>query len=340
LAAAAPLLVMRLSALGDVAMTVPVLRALLAQHPDCRVCMVSDRAYAPLFEGINRLTFVGADLKGEHRGLWGLWRLFLMLRKAGPYGAVADLHAVLRTFLLGFFFIACGVPVHRLNKGRKQKRELTRRQNKVRGALPTGFERMVLVLQRVGFTVALPDVRVKHDGTQKKLAGQPCRVGIAPFARHPEKTYPLQLMKAVVASLHKHPWLTIYLLGGAGAEAETLAAWEKEFTGVRSLAGRSTLREELKQIQQLDAMISMDSANMHLASLYQVPVVSIWGATHPDAGFMGWGQSEDLAVQVSLSCRPCSVFGNVPCFRGDHACMQQITVSSVVERLYGVLGYA
>jgi len=85
-------------------------------------------------------------------------------------------------------------------------------------------------------------------------------------------------------------------------------------------------------------MISMDSANMHLASLFGVPVVSVWGATHPFAGFMGFGQSPDRAVQIDdLECRPCSVFGNKPCFRGDHACMEWITPERVLEKVGQVL---
>jgi ADP-heptose:LPS heptosyltransferase len=82
----------------------------------------------------------------------------------------------------------------------------------------------------------------------------------------------------------------------------------------------------------------MDSANMHLASLFGVPVVSVWGATHLFAGFMGYGQSADNAVQIdALTCRPCSVFGNKPCFRGDHACMEWIKPEQISEKVNRIL---
>lgn len=339
MASTAPLLVLRFSALGDVAMTVPVLRALLQQHPDVRVCMVSDRAYACLFEGIDRLTFFGADLKGEHRGLLGLVRLFFTLRKAGSYSAVADLHHVIRTRVLRVLFLMSGVRGQRLDKGREQKRQLTRRYQKVRGALPSGFERMRSVFEQLGFSMSLPSVStaIKITGDSPMATARPLRIGVAPFARHPEKTYPIEQMKKVVALLQERAANTILLFGASGAEAASLAAWQKEFAQVHSMAGRGSLREELVQISQLDVMLCMDSANMHLASLYNVPVVSIWGATHPDAGFMGWGQPLQSAVQIELSCRPCSVFGNKPCFRGDQACMRQITPAAIVERLYRVV---
>ena len=76
----------------------------------------------------------------------------------------------------------------------------------------------------------------------------------------------------------------------------------------------------------------MDSGNMHLAALSGVPVLSIWGATHPDAGFGPWGQGEEAILQIptdELTCRPCSVFGNKPCWRGDLACLTSISVETV-----------
>ena len=81
------------------------------------------------------------------------------------------------------------------------------------------------------------------------------------------------------------------------------------------------MEAELALMSHLDVMVSMDSGNMHLASLINTPVVTIWGATHPLAGFMGWNQSEENAVQVDLPCRPCSVYGNKPCSRKDYACL-------------------
>ena len=87
----------------------------------------------------------------------------------------------------------------------------------------------------------------------------------------------------------------------------------------------------------MDTLISMDSANMHLASLFGVPVISVWGATHPFAGFYGWAQPADNAVQIDLYCRPCSVFGNKPCYRGDHACMQQLPEEKIMEKVMNII---
>ncbi len=128
-----------------------------------------------------------------------------------------------------------------------------------------------------------------------------------------------------------HP---IYLFGGGKKEVEILSKWEQEIENVTSLAGKLSLKEELQKISELELMISMDSANMHLASLVGTRVVSVWGATHYFAGFLGYGQSENDIVEIkNLECRPCSVFGNKPCFRGDYACLNQIEISQILKKI-------
>ena len=88
----------------------------------------------------------------------------------------------------------------------------------------------------------------------------------------------------------------------------------------------------------MDIMLTMDSANMHLASLVGTPVVSIWGATHPNVGFYGFRQDPNNAVQIDLDCRPCSVFGNKPCANSEqYACMNRISETSVIDKINNIL---
>ena len=101
--------------------------------------------------------------------------------------------------------------------------------------------------------------------------------------------------------------------------------------------GKLNLEKEMLLISYLDVMLSMDSANMHLASLVQIPVVSIWGATHPYLGFYGFRQDIKNAIQTEIECRPCSIFGDIPCQRGDYACLNRIKEETVVEQIKTVL---
>jgi ADP-heptose:LPS heptosyltransferase len=336
------LLVFRFSAMGDVAMTVPVIRLLLDQHPQLTITFVSDEKFKPLFGGISRLEFFGADIHNDYIGITGLFRLYRRLRTEKHFSAIADLHDVLRTKVLSFFFRISGYKVRKINKGRSEKKALTRKKNKRLAQLKTSFQRYAEVFGKLGYPLKLATsqnkVKLLYTDVVMQLLGENSnfRVGLAPFAKHKEKTYPLEKMEKVIEALTKKGH-RIFLFGGGVDEINTLERWEDLYPGTLNLAGELPLEEELMLISHLDLMISMDSANMHLASLYGVSVVSIWGATHPFAGFYGYGQSPENIVQVDLSCRPCSVFGNKKCFRGDWACMQLISPELVIEKVEKVL---
>ena len=159
-------------------------------------------------------------------------------------------------------------------------------------------------------------------------------IGIAPFAAHEGKVYPPRLMEQVIRLLtERHPDCRIFLFGKGQRETEYFGEWCSKYKQCESVAEKlDGISLELVLMSHLDLMISMDSANMHMASLTATPVVSVWGATHPFAGFMGWGQSMENAVQIDLPCRPCSIFGNKPCIRGDYSCLKNISPEQIAAR--------
>ncbi len=285
--------------------------------------------------------FMGADLKGKHKGLLGLEQLFDELRPMG-FDAVADLHDVLRSKYLRMRFRLNGVKTACIDKGRREKKALTCMIQKKLVPLKTSFERYADVFRSLGLEVTpqftsvfgqakgnLETVREVVDvekGTDKW-------VGIAPFAAHKGKVYPLPQMEQVVAALSAVAGCRIFLFGAGESERSTLERWEQQYKNVCSLAGKLRMDGELTVMSHLDVMLSMDSANMHLASLVNTPVLSVWGATHPYAGFMGWGQPFERAIQFELSCRPCSIYGNRPCMRDDYACLTLIRPETIVERI-------
>ncbi len=330
------LLVFRFSSLGDVAMTVPVIRLLLKQYPQLHVIMVSAEFVKPLFSDIERLDFLVADLKGKHKGIKGLYRLYKEIRDTYEIGAIADLHNVLRTKLLRGFFSFTGKPFVSIDKGRKEKKELTRRNHKLLRPLKSTFSRYADVFAELGYPVQLiSEEGIKEPKKLKvledlKSQGQKL-VGIAPFALHQEKTYPADKMLEVLRLLSTHENIQVYLFGGKN-DADRLMEWSKNHPRIETIAGKMNFENELQFISSLDLMVSMDSANMHLASLYGVPVVSIWGGTHPYLGFYGWAQKESNAVQIELECRPSSVFGNKHCYN-DMACMKGISPIMIYEKI-------
>ena len=158
-------------------------------------------------------------------------------------------------------------------------------------------------------------------------------IGIAPFAKHKGKIYPIEQQERVVAYFAAMPDVKVFLLGGGKSEKEVFDRWTAKYPSVLSLIGKLKMDTELNLMSHLDVILSMDSANMHLASLVNVPVVSVWGATHPYAGFMGWEQLPANTVQLDLSCRPCSVYGQKPCWRGDYACLRDIKPEEIIAKI-------
>jgi len=324
--------------MGDVAMCVPVIKLLLQQHPELSITFVSDKKLAPFFTNIENCEFIGADLKGEHKGFTGLYRLFTSISNKQKIDAIADLHCVLRTHVLKLFFTLTVKRIFTIDKGRAEKKKLTAKQKLNFHPLKSGFQRYADVFEEMGYSINLQPSLLKKttlhlpDNAKVYFEHKQC-IGIAPFAKHAEKMYDANKMKLVVEELSKLN-INILLFGGGTQEKNILDSWINEnHPNVINITGKFNLQEELAIISHLKLMCSMDSANMHLASMHNIPVVSIWGATHPYAGFLGWGQSDDNVVSVDLPCRPCSVYGNKKCWRGDNACMEQITPEKIISRI-------
>jgi ADP-heptose:LPS heptosyltransferase len=337
------ILVIRFSAMGDVALTVPVVKALLDQNPEINITYVSRPGFADFFNNIPRLTYFNADLDNEYKGFGGLIKLFWHLSGQEKYDAVADLHDNLRTKLLRKLFRISGVKSAHIDKGRAEKKALTRFPGKILKPLKPTTERYADVFRKLGFRVDLDHklTRLPATLTDEIIAvtGNKTQkwVGIAPFAKHKGKIYPMERMQEVVMALNTKN-VTIFLFGGSLLEEEICSQWQNDFKNVISVVNKLTMPQELILISQLDVMLSMDSAGMHLASLEGIPVVSVWGATHHYAGFLGYGQSENNIIADDIECRPCSVYGNKPCFRGDYACLYRISPEMIVTRLTELLG--
>lgn len=342
-------LVARFSAIGDVAMTVPVLYSVCRCYPDVTFTLVTRPSMTAIFVNAPRnLDVRGVDLKDQYRGPAGMRRLVREIHRERPVDVFIDLHDVIRTRLMGLWCRLHGIPVARINKGRARRRALTRRHNKV--MLPLTSQRALYreTFFRAGLPVAehfngLFDGRGKADPalfapvTPPKQSGD-LWIGVAPFAAHSGKIYPPEKMFEVVRALVEKTAVRVFLLGGGNSEQQVLESWAAALPRVTSLAGkRYGFGRELALFNHLDLMLTMDSANMHLASIAGTPTVSVWGATHPYCGFKGWRQSDNDTVQLPLTCRPCSVFGDKPCHRGDYLCLQaikpEVIIKKVLERL-------
>jgi ADP-heptose:LPS heptosyltransferase len=338
------LLIIRLTAMGDVAMTAPVVAALRRDYPKLKIVLLTTPFFRPFFRDIPDIDFVEPDLKKRHDGWFGLLRLWWEIRTKYRINRVADLHDVIRTKILRKYFRFCLIPVVKIDKGRKEKKELTRYEDKIFRPLETTVERYAEVFRRLGYPVATPRTLNPHrcpvPPAIEALTG-PKRgkwIGIAPFAQHPAKVYPLEKMKQVLAALSRREDLRFFIFGGGPQEKAAAEELEATFERTLSVIGRIPLAGELDLIANMDGMVTMDSSAMHMASLMGVPAVTVWGGTHPYAGFLGIGQSPERVVDVELPCRPCSIYGNEPCLFDDYRCMHDIAPQRIVDQVARLLG--
>lgn len=336
-------LVVRFSALGDVAMSIPVVYDVCVSNHDVEFVVLTRRHAAELF--INRpsnLAVEAVDLD-EWKGPEGMWKLWQNLNKKYRFERIIDLHSVIRTRLLSSAALFSGVPTTRLRKGRRGKRALTRQRNKVLLPLVSSRDRYREAFHRAGFRHGeifnslfqngAPDPALFEAATPPKKEGERW-VAIAPFAAHRGKIYPLDQMEEVVAHVATLPDTRVFLMGNGESETRVLADWARKWPKVVNMAAlRLGLPAELALMHYCDVMVSMDSANMHLASLVRLRTISIWGATHPYCGFHGWRQKKTDIVQLDLVCRPCSVFGDKPCMRNDYQCMRAISPRLIISRI-------
>ncbi len=338
------ILIIRFSAMGDVAMTVPVLAALQQQHPDLRITLLTRPFFKPLFLHMPNVQVFEADLKGRHKGLLGLWRLYREVVQL-DIGAVADLHQVLRTKILKLYFSFGGIPFYQIDKGRKEKRALTAPKNKVFEPLKSTHQRYADVFERMGLPILLgsdsPKTAEPIPERAAAILGPKAQqwIGIAPFAAFKGKSYPLEMMQEAIGLLNNTNKYKILLFGGGSVEKAKLDL-VSQACNCFNMAGQFSFAEELALISNLDLMVSMDSGNAHLAAIYGIPTITLWGVTHPYAGFYPFGQPPSnalLADRKQFPMVPTSVYGNrMP--QGYDKAIAGITPQMIFEKVTDNLG--
>ena len=338
------LLVIRLSAMGDVAMTVPVLTALTRQYPGLNITILTKPFFAPLFAQLNNVSVFEAQVNGKHSGVFGLWTLYKELQGL-KIDAVADLHNVLRSKVLKRYFKFGGIPFFQIDKSRAEKKALTATHNKIFKPLKTTFEGYADVFEALGFPINLslskPLSVEQLSAKTLNIVGQNSKiyVGVAPFAAFKGKKYPSHLMDSVLEKLNNTNKYTILMFGGGDKEKNELDGFETRFESCLNLAGKLSFAEEIALISNLKVMLSMDSGNGHIAAMYGVPVITLWGVTHPYAGFYPFGQDAHnalLADREKFPLIPTSIYGNtMP--KGYENAIATISPIQVFEKIEDIL---
>ena len=307
----------------------PLVEQYAVANPEVTFTVAAPPMLRPLFEGHANVLFLGVNKK---QSAVDIYRQL----KTVDADTVVDLHQVnkvgwaLQMLRLRHLF-DFGFHIYHLHKGRVS-RWLVLHHWSHKPRRPQ-YDRYEDVFRRAGLKRVESGERGVESGSDLRPQTSTLRpkIGVAPFAQHKGKIWPLERTETLVRMLSERGYeVTLF---GSKDEAPVLEGWAYKYRGVSSVAGRLPFREELRLIAGLSLMVSMDSANMHFASAVGVPVVSLWGATHPDFGFYGYGQDRGNALCADLPCQPCSAYGSKPCRYGDHRCMKAITPEMVLEKI-------
>jgi ADP-heptose:LPS heptosyltransferase len=329
--------------MGDVAMIVPTVRALSQQHPNIKITVVSIPFFEPFFQNIPNVRFFA--FQNKEKGTLQVLKLFWELKSLKPTCFI-DFHNVLRTKILIKLFNLFLIKTAIISKDRKAKKELIREENKIFRPIKTIFEKQLKLLDSIGFPIdlskiifpekqiLLPNIiETLNIDTKKEL------IGIAPFAQHLSKVYPLDLMQKVINELSKNQNYQIILFGGGTLEIEQLNKLSETKANVIVAAGKINFKQEIDLISNLKLMLSMDSGNAHIAAMQGVNVLTLWGATHPYAGFSAFNQPKTNHITSNREIYPkipTSIYGNKK-VEGYEEVMRTIEPEIVVEKIESLL---
>ncbi len=339
------LLILRFSALGDVSMAATVVRAALEQNPDLHITWVTRPSLAEKIPAHPRLAFWSTDFRGAQQTPWGVLAWIRQQMRAAaaagsPVEAVADLHRNLRTRVVCASLGWRGLPVERLVKDRPQRRQLRLKGALHAEAITPVTTRMAEVFQRLGLALEWTEKTAQSvlPARVAPAAGNAPKLYFAPTARHKTKQWPLNYAQELLEA-----WMARggeAVLAGSVAERAELERWIKPEWSQRCILAAGMNNEEETAVRgTCHVAVTLDSANLHLAVQSGLPVVSVWGGTHPKAGFVGLGHPNVHVLQApdaAFPCRPCSVFGKATCALGDVPCLHAVEVKTVLERAWEV----
>ena len=337
------ILIIRLSSLGDVILTTPVVAALKAKFPRSELFFLTKARYSDLLRNDPRISsLVEFDPVGRHRGLSGFMSLISELR-SHDFDLLIDLHANLRSFVL-----------RRLVKSRVKlkycKRWLRRWlmvHLKFLKAKPVRtLESYLEPLQRLGVEASERNPLIflsrndleslNHFLLERQVEKDDIVVGVHPGAKWATKRWDEEKFARVCRGLAEKPGHKIMLLGDE-SEAKLVGEVEKDLPG-RSLvkAVGFPLGKAMSLIKRCDCLLTNDSGPMHVASALGVPVVARFGPTHPKLGFAPPG-SGNVVLCAEVKCSPCSLHGEKRCSKKSRFCMDWIEPEMVIEAVERLL---
>jgi heptosyltransferase-2 len=320
-------LVIQTAFLGDVILTTPLLEVLAARHGP--VDVVTTPGAAQLLETHPAVrTVLRHDKHGSERGLGGILRLAHRLRANG-YARAYLPHKSWRT---GVAARLARIP-ERIGFA-----DAPARSTYTARVAPSGTHEVDRLLALAGAppggmpSLGLTDADHGIAMAWLETTGVPSRfVVMAPGSIWGTKRWGQFPALAQVTDAF------VVVIGGpedrALGEAIVAAAPGRS----ANACGAMPLRASAALLSRAAALITNDSAPLHLAQATATPTVALFGPTVPGFGFGPRGASDQIEEVSGLACRPCSRHGPARCPLGHHRCMTDLEVDRVAMALRHVL---
>ncbi len=331
------ILVIRLSSLGDIILTTPVLDALKENYPNSQISFLTKQEYQGLFEADPRVdSVIYFEPKGRDKGFSGFINLIESLNRE-KFDLVVDLHSNLRSFLIRLL-VKSGKKV-RYNKGLITRLRMVYFK-KTRVNPVSVVENYLQSLGKIGKSSwsRIPGIYSEKENeiwaenflAENGLSKNEILIGIAPGARWETKRWDPDKFVSVAEGL-SHDLSSKVLLVGDAQDQKLISEIEGQVgKGGTICAIDLPLDKLVILVKRCDLLISNDSGPMHLASALGVPTIGIFGPTSPVLGFSPSGL-EDKVFWAGAECSPCSLHGEKRCVKKSRYCMDNIKPEEIIQ---------
>jgi|694.fasta_scaffold36101_5 ADP-heptose:LPS heptosyltransferase len=328
-------LILRFSALGDILISIPLIRKVALDNPSVHFCYATDNKMTVFTKDIDNLEIIPIDFKNKYKGICGIikWARHINFTS---FDLVIDIHDVLRTKILKLLFNLYQIKVIVFDKGRKEKQNLINSKDSIKLPLKLQIDRYAEVFMNSKLLSGKTKFDPLHLNISEK--SQIVSIGLAPFSKHESKMISLKILEEVVSSF-KDTNVKFYIFGFG--ENEKKAAFEvfSKYDHCEIIINSLSFEQEVQEIQNLDLMVTMDSANSHLSALFAIPTITIYGPTHPFLGFWPLFQPIENCITPNLNHfpeLPVSIFGkDIP--KKYHNVINTIKSDVIIDRINQII---
>ncbi len=317
------ILIIRLSSIGDIVLTTPIIRCLRNQIPNVELHYITKNMFKEIVENnkyIDKVYAFDDDFDAVLQQL-----------KSENYDAIIDLHSNIRSYQIQRYL--------------KVKRVFRYSKQRFKRWLQIQFKLKLLQSHIVDrYFTAVRKLNVINDGNGLDFfipENEDINISKLPFthiagfvvivvgAKHFTKKIPLAKLEELCRNIK----MPIILIGGIedaylGTQLSSIDSFK-----IYNACGKYSITQSASIIKRAKAVITADTGMMHIAASFHKKIFSVWGSTEKSLGFAPYQNSNNTIIieNNQLKCRPCHKHGNASCPKKHFKCMQNLDMQKIVD---------